>query len=53
MIVGDTVRVLPPFEEWFPDPPYVVTAVSDDGQCVSILVNDAVRDFDPVYLEVV
>ena len=51
MIVGDTVRVLPPFEEWFPDAPYVVTAVSNDGQCVSILVNDVVRDFDPMYLE--
>ncbi len=53
IVVGDNVRVLEPFNEWFTDPSYPVVAVSEDGQCVSILAGDTVRDFDPVYLEVV
>lgn len=51
MTVGDTVRVLAPFAEWFPEASYPVAAVSDDGQCISILASDIVRDFDPIYLE--
>jgi hypothetical protein len=51
--VGDNVKVVEPFSEWFNDLSYPVVAVSDDGQCISILAADIVRDFDPVYLEVV
>ena len=44
--VGDLVRVLPPFDEAFPDA-YPVEEVKDDGTCV--ICGD--RDFAPCFLE--
>lgn len=48
MNVGDTVRVLPPFNEAFPDT-YTVEAVHEDGTCV--ICED--RDFAECFLELV
>ena len=46
MQVGDTVKVLPPFDIAFPET-YTVEAVKEDGTCT--IAGD--RDFDPIYLE--
>lgn len=45
-VVGDIVRVLPPFNTAYPDE-YVIEAIKEDGTCV--ICGD--RDFDPIFLE--
>ena len=46
MQVGDSVKVLPPFDLTFPAV-YAVEAVKPDGTCTI----EGDRDFDPIYLE--
>ena len=46
--VGDIVRVLPPFQEAFPDT-YLIEYINRDGVCG--ICED--RDFDPKFLEIV
>ena len=51
--VGDKVRVLPPFDIAFLNPPYEIVSVSAEGVCTILDESGMVRDFDPVYLEAV
>lgn len=51
--VGDKVRVLPPFDVAFLNPPYEIVSVSTEGVCTILDEVGMSRDFVPDYLEAV